>query len=69
MGVSLTVNQLASEGFVVMVIPETLNKTNLGDLQVGDSVNIEYDLLVKAVQQQLSHILTTRAQTTDEIIA
>jgi riboflavin synthase len=52
-GVSLTVNALLSDGFSVMLIPHTLNQTNLNDLQVGQSVNIEFDLMAKMVARQL----------------
>ncbi|WP_206485659.1 riboflavin synthase subunit alpha [Thalassotalea sp. G2M2-11] len=43
-GVSLTVGQVVSEqGFSVHLIPETLQRTNLGVLSVGDKVNLEFD--------------------------
>lgn len=40
-GVCLTVTQFTASGFVVDVMPETLNKTNLGELRYGDPVNLE----------------------------
>ena len=52
-GVSLTVNRSEGDAFSVMLIPDTLSRTNLSDLNVGDSVNIEYDFMVKAVAKQL----------------
>ncbi len=52
-GVSLTVNRIESDAFSVMLIPDTLKRTNLSELQSGDSVNIEYDFMVKAVARQL----------------
>jgi len=51
-GVSLTVNQLYPDGFDVMLIPETLAKTNLSVLQAGDSVNIEIDWMSKLMVKQ-----------------
>lgn len=52
-GVSLTVNRIEGDTFTVMLIPDTLSRTNLAGLSVGDSVNIEYDFMVKAVVKQL----------------
>lgn len=46
-GVSLTVSGLGDDWFRVDVIPTTLRETNLGLLKVGDSVNLETDVLGK----------------------
>ena len=46
-GVSLTVSGLGDDWFRVDVIPTTLKETNLGLLKVGDSVNLETDVLGK----------------------
>src|SRR5439155_162486 len=48
-GVSLTVGGVREDGFQVRLIPETLNRTNLGSAGVGDLVNIEVDVLAKHV--------------------
>lgn len=50
-GVSLTVSALREEGFSVSLIPETLQRTNLGGLLVGDRVNVEVDVLAKHVER------------------
>lgn len=50
-GVSLTVCALRDEGFSVSLIPETLQRTNLGGVKVGDRVNIEVDVLAKHVER------------------
>jgi riboflavin synthase len=50
-GVSLTVSELRDGGFSVSLIPETLSRTNLGEAQVGDRVNIEVDILAKHVER------------------
>ena len=54
-GVSLTVAKLDDvKGEVsVWLIPETLKRTNLGQLQVGDQVNLEVDVLAKYVERIL----------------
>lgn len=40
-GVCLTVTSLAPDGFTADVSPETCRVTTLGDLRVGDAVNLE----------------------------
>ena len=46
-GVSLTVADLGAKSFTVWIIPHTAAHTNLGKLSVGDSVNLECDMLAK----------------------
>jgi riboflavin synthase len=55
-GVSLTVSALIEShppGVEVSLIPETLGRTNLGRLEVGDKVNLEADVLAKHVERLL----------------
>lgn len=52
-GVSLTLNQVDSETFSVCLIPHTLEKTILKNLQLGDFVNLENDLIGKYVARRL----------------
>lgn len=40
-GVCLTVVEIENDEYVVTAIAETLDRTNLGDLSVGDKVNLE----------------------------
>jgi len=54
-GVSLTVASLAAGNFGLWIIPHTLQETNLGDLKAGDRVNLEYDLIAKYAERQLTH--------------
>lgn len=42
-GCSLTVGNVRDNGFDLHLIPETLNITNLGKVQIGDDLNIEVD--------------------------
>ena len=53
-GVSLTVVEVKGDQFSVALIPHTLNMTTLGNLQPGDPVNLETDLLAKYVEKQLA---------------
>lgn len=52
-GVSLTVNQVDGDGFAVAIIPHTAKETTLGDLAIGDRVNLEVDILAKHVEKLL----------------
>ncbi len=52
-GVSLTLVDVALDGFSVMLIPHTLAVTTLGTLKSGDRVNIEADMLAKHVAKLL----------------
>lgn len=52
-GVSLTVNAVAGDSFSVNLIPHTLGATNLGQLQAGDRVNLEADLVARYVERML----------------
>jgi riboflavin synthase len=48
-GVSLTVAELDQRSFTVSLIPETLERTTLGDARPGTNVNLEVDVLAKSV--------------------
>jgi riboflavin synthase len=50
-GVSLTVVEVDDEHFTVSLIPETLERTTLGDLAPRRPVNLEVDVLAKYVEK------------------
>jgi riboflavin synthase len=50
-GVSLTVASLDDRSFTVSLIPETLERTNLGRVEAGAAVNLEVDVLAKYVER------------------
>jgi len=52
-GVSLTVAALDEQGFAVALVPHTLAATTLGELEPGDPVNLEVDVLAKYVEKLL----------------
>ncbi|HEX7746666.1 MAG TPA: riboflavin synthase [Micromonosporaceae bacterium] len=52
-GVSLTVAEVADDGFSVGLIPTTLKLTTLGHKGVGDRVNLEVDVIAKYVERLL----------------
>jgi len=50
-GVSLTVAEVGDTTFAVSLIPETLQRTNLGAAARGTPVNLEVDILAKYVEK------------------
>lgn len=55
-GVSLTINDLCEDGFKVMLIPHTLERTNLKNLRENDAVNVEFDILARMLARQFESI-------------
>jgi riboflavin synthase len=52
-GVSLTVSAIGDDWFEVSLIPETLERTTLGDAEPGRTVNLEVDVLAKYVEKAI----------------
>ncbi|HEX6153355.1 MAG TPA: riboflavin synthase [Solirubrobacterales bacterium] len=50
-GVSLTVAELGDSWAEVSLIPETLERTNLGEVAPGDRINVECDVVAKYVER------------------
>jgi riboflavin synthase len=57
-GVSLTVFNSHDNGFRVTIIPYTYEHTNFHQLQAGDIVNLEFDILGKYMQKILKKSLS-----------
>ena len=55
-GVSLTVASKDKNSFDVAMIPHTIELTTFGNLTIGDSVNVEVDILGKYIENFLGHI-------------
>lgn len=53
-GISLTVNEVGDDWLGVNIVPHTLNWTSLAERQVGDTVNLEVDLIARYVARQLA---------------
>ncbi len=70
-GVSLTVSAVTDDTFSVSLIPTTLALTTLGHRAVGDTVNLEVDVLAKYVERLLTHTThpTAAAATITEVSA
>lgn len=56
-GVSLTIVDPDSSSFGAALIPETLRRTNLGTSNIGDAVNLEFDMLAKYVRNLVAPYL------------
>jgi riboflavin synthase len=50
-GVSLTVSALRRDGLEVSLIPETLERTTLGELEAGSEVNVEVDVVARYAER------------------
>jgi riboflavin synthase len=66
-GVCLTAVELASDSFAADLAPETLARTNLGDLRVGSRVNLERP--VTPATRLSGHIVQGHVDGTGELIA
>lgn len=60
-GISLTVVEVQSDRFVVHLIPETLARTNLGEVQVGYQANLEIDPQTQAIVDTVERVLANQA--------
>ena len=50
-GISLTVVEPTKDKFSVAVIEETYKRTNLKNLKINSSVNVEYDIVIKYLEK------------------
>ena len=55
-GVSLTVNEVDGSRFRLTIVPHTAGETTLINLQAGDKVNIEVDLIARYLERLMSHV-------------
>lgn len=53
-GVSLTVNEVDGSHFSVCLIPHTMEITTLGQLQPGDKINLEVDLIARYLERLMA---------------
>jgi riboflavin synthase len=54
-GISLTAFEVKKKSFTVAIIPFTFEHTNIGRVQPGDAVNLEFDLLGKYIQRRVTN--------------
>ena len=65
-GISLTIAAVDIKSFSFSIIPETLKRTTLSKVKIGDCVNIETDIIVKTIKRQLDEILPKKQGLTAE---
>lgn len=65
-GVCLTVTNLGKDGFIADVMPESMSKTNMGNLKAGDRVNLERALTLSS--RLGGHIVSGHIDGVGEII-
>ncbi len=58
-GISLTVNACSEGFFDVNIVPHTFSETTIGNVKIGEAVNLETDLLGKYVEKMLRGFLKT----------
>jgi len=61
-GISLTVVSVRENSFTVSILPQTLAHTNLEQLEAGDRVNLEADVIGKYVERLLEPRLVGKVQ-------
>ncbi|TCS81066.1 riboflavin synthase [Tepidibacillus fermentans] len=66
-GISLTLVDVSSRSFTVSIIPHTFQQTNLSTKQIGQSVNIEVDMIGKFVEKYVMNFLNYRDQVKQKI--
>jgi riboflavin synthase len=62
-GISLTIVSVGEGSFIVSILPQTRANTNLGELRVGDRVNLEADVIGKYVERLLEPRMVERLST------
>ena len=55
-GISLTVTYCNDTSFGITLIPYTYSNTTLGDKDIGDTVNLECDIIGKYVEKLVNHL-------------
>ncbi len=59
-GISLTIGDVEGDEFNVNLIPETLQRTNIGSRRVGERINIEIDPQTQAIVDTVERVMEER---------
>ncbi|MEN8169800.1 MAG: riboflavin synthase subunit alpha [Pseudomonadota bacterium] len=59
-GISLTIGDVEGAEFNVNLIPETLQRTNIGTRKAGDHINIEIDPQTQAIVDTVERVMAER---------
>lgn len=54
-GISLTTINVTDKSFSISIIPYTLENTNLHSLKIGDTVNLEFDIIGKYITRMATN--------------
>ena len=65
-GISLTIGEVAGDEFCVNLIPETLQRTNIGGRKAGARVNIEIDPQTQAIVDTVERVMVERGSAGDK---
>lgn len=68
-GISLTVARVEKDNFSVSIIPHTSEETILSEKQLGDTVNLENDIIGKYVERFLNFDKTGKSGITMDFLA
>ena len=68
-GISLTVARIEKDNFSVSIIPHTSEETILSEKKVGDTVNLENDIIGKYVERFLNFDKTEKSDITRDFLA
>jgi riboflavin synthase len=60
-GISLTIGDVDGDEFNVNLIPETLQRTNIGTRQPGDRINIEIDPQTQAIVDTVERVMAEKS--------
>jgi len=61
-GISLTIGDVEGDEFNVNLIPETLQRTNIGSRKIGDRINIEIDPQTQAIVDTVERVMAERGK-------
>ncbi|HET7270234.1 MAG TPA: riboflavin synthase [Rubrobacter sp.] len=67
-GISLTIVSVGDGSFTVSILPQTRANTNLGELRLGDRVNLEADVIGKYVERLLEPRIVERLSTIERSV-
>ena len=59
-GISLTIGEVNNNRFNVNLIPETLQRTNIGYRKPGDRINIEIDPQTQAIVESVERVMASK---------
>lgn len=61
-GISLTIVDILSDSFTVVVIPHTASMTTIGVKKIGDKVNLESDIIAKYVEKFVNQSVNVKEE-------